>query len=61
MLLTSLALSEAVPPILITLLVVVYVEFDVGLIMVTVGGVISRVIETLDASDTLPAAFRYQA
>ena len=40
-LLIPLTLSDALPPRLIVLLVAVYVEFDVGLDMVTVGTVVS--------------------
>lgn len=42
-LLTLPELSDAVPPKLMALLVVVYVEPDVGLVMVTVGAVVSPV------------------
>ena len=58
-LLTPLVLSEAVPPRLIVLLVVEYVEFDVGLVMVIAGAVVSRVMESLAVADTFPAASLY--
>ncbi len=55
-LITPLVLSEALPPKLIVLFVAVYVALDVGLVMVTVGAVVSRVIESLAVLDTFPAA-----
>ena len=56
---TPLVLSEALPPRLIVLLVVAWVELDVGLVMVTVGAVVSRVIDLLTTLDTLPATSLY--
>jgi hypothetical protein len=37
----------------------VYVALDVGLVMVTVGAVVSRVIESLAVFDTFPTASLY--
>ena len=54
-----LVLSEALPPRLTVLLVVAWVELDVGLVMVTVGTVVSRVIESFTALDIFPAASLY--
>lgn len=48
-----LALSEAVPPRLIGLLEVAYVESAVGLVMATMGTVVSRIIESLVVFDIL--------
>ena len=58
---TPLVLSEAVPPRFIVLLVVVYVVFGVGLVMVTVGAVVSKIMESLAVSDTFPPESLYQA
>lgn len=58
-LLIPLTLSDALPPRLIVLLVAVYVEFDVGLDMVTVGTVVSRVMVAFAVLDTFPAASLY--
>ena len=58
---TPLVASEAVPPRLTVLLVVEYVALDVGLVMVTEGTVVSRVMESLAVPDTFPAASLYQA
>ena len=58
-LLIPLVLSEALPPRLIVLLVVEYVEFDVGVVMVIAGAVVSRVMESLAVADTFPAASLY--
>ena len=60
-LLMPLTLSDALPPRFIVLLVAVYVEFDVGLDMVTVGTVVSRVMVAFAVLDTFPAASLYQA
>ena len=56
---TPLVLSEALPLRLNGLLVVVYVSLEVGLVMVTMGVVVSRVIESLAALDTFPAESLY--
>ena len=58
-LLTPLVLSEVLPPKLMVLVGEVYVALDVGLVMVTVGAVVSRVIESLAVFDTFPAASLY--
>ena len=58
-LLIPLELSDALPPRLIVLLVAVYVELDVGLDMVTVGTVVSRVMVAFAVLDTFPAASLY--
>ena len=60
-LLMPLELSDALPPMLIVLLVAVYVELDVGLDTVTVGTVVSRVIVALAVLETFPAASLYHA
>jgi hypothetical protein len=60
-LLIPLTLSDALPPRLMALFVDVYVELDVGLDIVTVGTVVSRVIVALAVPDTFPAASLYQA
>lgn len=48
---TPLVLSDVLPLRFIGLMVVVYVSLEVGLVMVTVGAVVSRVIESLAALD----------
>lgn len=48
-------MSDAVPPRFTVPVVVEYVAFDVGLVMVTVGVVVSRIMESLAALDTFPA------
>jgi hypothetical protein len=53
--LTPLPVSDAVPPRFTVPVVVEYVAFDVGLVMVTVGVVVSRIMESLAALDTFPA------
>ena len=58
-LLIPLELSDALPPRFIVLVVVVYVELDVGLDMVTVGTVVSSVIVAFAVLDTFPAASLY--
>ena len=58
-LITPLVLSEALPPKLMVPVVEVYVALDVGLVMVTVGAVLSKVIESLAVLDTFPAASLY--
>ena len=60
-LLMPLTLSDALPPRLIVLLVAVYVELDVGLDIVTVGTVVSRVIVAFAVLETFPAASLYHA
>ena len=54
--LMPLVLSEALPPKIIVPLVAVYVELGVGLDIVTVGAVVSRVIVAFAVLDTIPAA-----
>ena len=56
-----LVLSEALPPKLTVLFVVVWIEVDVGLVMVIMGAVASSVIESLTPADTFPAASLYHA
>ena len=56
---TPLVLSDALPLKLTVLLVAVYVSLDVGLVIVTMGAVVSRVIESLAELDTFPAASLY--
>jgi hypothetical protein len=58
-LLIPLELSDALPPRLIVLVVVVYVELDVGLDIVTVGTVVSRVMVAFAVLETFPAASLY--
>ena len=58
-LLIPLELSDALPPRLIVLLVAVYVELDVGLDMVTVGTVVSKIMVALAVFETFPAASLY--
>ncbi len=60
-LLIPLTLSDALPPRLIVLLVVVYVVSVVGLVMFTVGTVVSRVIVAFAVLETFPAASLYHA
>ena len=57
---TPLVLSDALPLRLIVLFVVVYVSPEVGLVMVTMGAVVSRIMESLTVLDTFPAASLYQ-
>ena len=56
---TPLPLSDAVPLMVIELLMVVY-GFVVGLVIVTVGAIVSTMILSLAPEETLPAAFLYQ-
>ena len=55
-----LVLSEALPPKLTVLFVVVWIEPEVGLVMVIMGAVASSVMESLTAVDIFPAASLYQ-
>jgi hypothetical protein len=57
---TPLVLSDALPLRVIVLLVVVYVLPEVGLVMVTMGAVVSRIMESLAVLDIFPAASLYQ-
>ena len=58
-LLIPLALSNAVPSMLIVLLVVVYVELDVGVVIIMVGIIVSRVISSEAVFDTFPELSLY--
>ena len=55
------ALSEADPPMDSFFLSVEEVASEVGLVIVTVGTAVSRVIVALAALETLPASVLYQA
>src|SRR3990172_2323363 len=57
---TPLKPSDALPLRLNGLLVVVYVSPKVGLVMVTMGAVVSRIMESLAVLDTFPVASLYQ-
>ena len=59
MLFIPLVPSEALPPRFNVLLVVEYVELEVGLVIVTDGAVVSRMMESLAELDTFPAASLY--
>ena len=56
---TPLVLSDALPSRVRALLAAVYVSLEVGLVMVTMGAVVSKIIESLAALDTFPAASLY--
>ena len=58
-LLIPLVLSEALPPKLNGLLVVVYVSLEFWLVMVTMGAVVSKVMLSLAELDTFPAESLY--
>ena len=56
---TPLVLSDALPSRVRALLAAVYVSLEVGLVMVTMGAVVSKIIESLAALDTFPAESLY--
>jgi hypothetical protein len=58
--LMPLELSDALPLMLNEPVGLVYTPVEVGLVMVTVGEVVSRVIELFAALDTFPALSLYQ-